>query len=117
MSVYMADTASDLWDAKGASAMYSAISLRCVTQLRPATSSVDLEGSDPSSSSDNPEVSLSDKWQEAIMGYENVYSPSTGDHYEAPLTSKWESGPNGAGYYRSVPNGGYEKLERGFGSY
>lgn len=116
MSVYMADTSTDLWDSKGAQVMYSAISLRCVTQLRPTTSSVDLEKSNPSTESDNPEVSLSDKWQEAIMGYENVYSPSTGEHYEAPLNSKWETGPDGAGYYHSVPNG-YEKLERGFGSY
>ncbi|MCL5795003.1 MAG: hypothetical protein M1338_01465 [Patescibacteria group bacterium] len=116
MSVYMADTATDLWDAKGALAIYSAISLRCTTQLRPSTASLDLEKSNPSSESDNPEMSLSDKWQEAIMGYENVYSPSTGEHYEAPLNSKWESGPDGAGYYRSAPNG-YEKLANGFGDY
>lgn len=111
MSVYMAATNSDIWDSQGATAGFAAVSIRCVTQLRPNTS-----GSNPSSSGSNSEVSLSDKWTEAIMGYENVYSPTTGDHYEAPLNSYSETGPDGPGYYRSVPNG-YEKLERGFGSY
>ena len=74
-------------------------------------------GGDPSSPDDNPEVDLSAKWQEAIMGFENVYSPSTGEHYEAPLTSEWDTGPEGPGYYRDLPGGGYEKLEPGFGGY
>lgn len=116
VSVYFAAANNDIWESKGAIPSYSAISIRCVSQLRPSTSSVDVSSSNPSRSSDNPEVSLSDKWTEAIMGYENVYSPSTGDHYEAPLTSKWDTGPDGPGYYRSIPNG-VEKLERGFGSY
>jgi hypothetical protein len=117
MSVYMADTDSGVWESQGAIPSYSAISIRCVTQLRPTTSNVDVKSSNPSSSRDNPEVSLSDRWQEAIMGYENVYSPTTGERWEAPLNSKWESGPEGSGYYRSLPGGGYEKLEHGFGSY
>lgn len=117
MSVYMADTDSGIWESHGAIPSYSAISIRCVTQLRPTTSNIDVKSSNPGSSSDNPEVSLSDKWQEAIMGYENVYSPTTGEHWEAPLNSKWESGPEGSGYYRYLPGGGYEKLEHGFGSY
>lgn len=117
VSVYIADTAQAKWASTGATPFSVALTIRCVTQLRPVTSSVDVSSSDPSLSSDNPEVSLSDQWTEAIMGYENVYSPSTGDHYEAPLTSKWETGPEGSGYYRSQPGGGYEKLERGFGDY
>jgi len=117
VSVYMADAVSDQWTASGATPFSVALSLRCVSQLRPTTSSVDVSSSDPGSSSDNPEVSLSDRWTEAIMGYENVYSPSTGDHYEAPLNSLWETGPEGSGYYRTLPGGGYEKLERGFGDY
>lgn len=117
VSIYMADTTSSLWSSKGAQALYSAISIRCVSQARPSTSSTSLSGSDPSSSSDNPEVSLSDKWTEAIMGYENVYSPTTGEHYEAPLDSYWATGPDGGGYYRSVPGGDYEKLKPGFGDY
>lgn len=117
VSVYMADTISDQWIANGATPFSVALTIRCVSQLRPTTSSVDLSSSDPSSSSDNPEVPLSDQWTEAIMGFENVYSPSTGEHYEAPLTSQWETGPEGSGYYRTLPGGGYEKLERGFGDY
>ncbi|MFA5069956.1 MAG: hypothetical protein WC528_01625 [Patescibacteria group bacterium] len=117
VSVYIADTASDKWETSGAQPFYVALTIRCVTQLRPVTSSVDPYTSDPGSSSDNPEVGLSDKWTEAIMGYENVYSPTTGEHYEAPLTSEWQGGPQGTGYYRSLPNGGYEKLEPGFGEY
>ncbi|MDP2685063.1 MAG: hypothetical protein Q8P20_08585 [bacterium] len=117
VSVYMADSISDQWSTKGATPFSVALSIRCVSQLRPTTSSVDLSSSNPSSSSDNPELSLSDKWTEAIMGYENVYSPTTGEHYEAPLTSKWDTGPEGSGYYRSLPGGGYEMLERGFGNY
>ncbi|MFA5134627.1 MAG: hypothetical protein WC505_02450 [Patescibacteria group bacterium] len=117
VSVYMADTTSDTWETTGATPFSAMLSIRCVSQLRPTTSSVNASSSDPSSSSDNPEVSLSNKWTEAIMGYENVYSPSTGEHYEVPLTSQWEAGPAGSGYYRTLPGGGYEKLERGFGSY
>ncbi|MBU0598463.1 hypothetical protein KKF61_05775 [Patescibacteria group bacterium] len=117
VSVYMADTVNKQWESNGALPFSAAISIRCVSQMRPTTSSVNVSTSDPSNSSDNPEVSLSDRWTEAIMGYENVYSPTTGDHYEAPLTSQWDTGPEGAGYYRSLPGGGYEKLERGFGSY
>jgi hypothetical protein len=117
VSVYMADATNDIWAQQGATPSYVAVSIRCVSQLRPTTSSVDLPGSDPSKDSDNPEVSLSDKWTEAIMGYENVYSPTTGEHYEAPLNAKWDGGPDGSGYYRSLPNGGYEKLESGFGDY
>ncbi|OGC59668.1 hypothetical protein A2890_02060 [candidate division WWE3 bacterium RIFCSPLOWO2_01_FULL_53_14] len=117
VSVYFAAADNEIWESKGATPTYAAISIRCVSQLRPTTSGVSLPSSDPSSSRDNPEVSLSDKWTEAIMGYENVYSPSTGEHYEAPLNSYWDTGPDGAGYYRSLPGGDYERLESGFGDY
>lgn len=117
VSVYFAAANNEIWESKGSIPIYSAISIRCVSQLRPTTADVSLPNSDPSSSSDNPEVSLSDRWTEAIMGYENVYSPTTGDHYEAPLSSYWNTGPDGGGYYRSLPGGGYEKLESGFGDY
>jgi hypothetical protein len=117
VSTYMANTMSDIWDSQGAIPSFVAISIRCVSQLRPDTSGVGSDTSDISSGSGNSELDLSDKWQEAIMGYENVYSPSTGEHYEAPLNSKWETGPEGPGYYRDLPGGGYEKLEPGFGDY
>jgi hypothetical protein len=117
ISVYMAATSIDLWETKGAQAISSAISIRCVSQLRPTTADLDLGSANPSSQSANPEVDLSEKWTEAIMGYENVFSPSTGEHYLAPLNSYWAGGPDGGGYYRELPGSGYEKLAEGFGDY
>jgi hypothetical protein len=118
VSTYFANTTSDIWDSQGAIPSFVALSIRAVSQLRPDTSTVvSGGGGNPSSPDDNPEVDLSAKWQEAIMGFENVYSPSTGEHYEAPLTSEWDTGPEGPGYYRDLPGGGYEKLEPGFGGY
>lgn len=117
ISVYMAATDADLWVNQGAQALSSAISIRCVSQLRPATAGVDPGSANPSDQSANPEVDLSENWTEAIMGYENVYSPSIGEHYLAPLNSYWATGPDGGGYYRELPGGGYEKLLDGFGDY
>jgi hypothetical protein len=117
ISVYLAATDADLWANQGAQALSSAISIRCVSQLRPATAGVDSGSANPSDQSANPEVDLSENWTEAIMGYENVYSPSIGEHYLAPLNSYWATGPDGGGYYRELPGGGYEKLLDGFGDY
>lgn len=117
ISVYLGATVNDRWEAQGAQAVSAAISIRCVSQLRPSTSGVDLGSADPSSNSDNPEVDLSEEWSEAILGFENVYSPTTGDHYMAPLDSYWATGPDGGGYYRELPGGGYELLKDGFGDY
>lgn len=112
VSSYFASSDSSRWDGElGATAQSAAISLRCSTQLRPGTS-----GTDPSSKNSNSEVSLSDKWTEAIMGYENVYDTDTGDHYQASTSSYWETGPSGPGYYKQSGND-YKKLERGFGNY
>jgi hypothetical protein len=112
VSTYLANTTSDIWDSQGAIPSFSAISIRCVSQLKSGTSTGGTDTGGPDAGGD-----LSDKWQEAIMGYENVYSPSTGEHFEAPINSKWETGPEGPGYYRDLPGGGYEKLEPGFGDY
>lgn len=117
ISVYMAAADKEIWESKGALAFSSAISIRCVSQLRPSTSDLDYGSADPSDPSDNPEVDLSEKWSEAILGYENVYSPSTGEHYMAPLNSYWAGGPEGGGYYRELPGGGFEKLLDGLGDY
>ena len=117
ISVYLGATLDEEWEQNGAQALTAAISIRCVSQLRPSTSGVDLDSSDPSSSQDNPEVDLSEEWSEAILGYENVYSPTTGEHFMAPLDSYWATGPDGGGYYRELPGGGYELLEDGFGDY
>ena len=117
ISVYLGATTNDNWESKGAQALSAAISIRCVSQLRPPSANVNYEWADPSNKSDNPEVDLSEKWSEAILGYENVYSPTTGEHFQAPLNSYWESGPDGGGYYRELPGSGFEKLEYGFGDY
>ena len=117
ISVYLGATTNDNWESKGAQALSAAISIRCVSQLRPPSVDINYEWADPSNKSDNPEVDLSEKWSEAILGYENVYSPTTGEHFQAPMNSYWESGPDGGGYYRELPGSGFEKLEYGFGDY
>jgi len=117
ISLYLASTENGLWQSHGSQALSAALSIRCLSQLRPTTTQLILEDGDPSNEQDNPEVDLSEKWSEAILGFENVYSPTTGEHYLAPLESYWETGPNGAGYYRELPGGGLEILEYGFGTY
>lgn len=117
ISVYLGATVEEEWQAMGGEAVSAAVSIRCVSQLRPSTSSVDVEFADPSDREANPEVDLSEEWSEAILGFENVYSPSTGEHYLAPLDSYWATGPDGGGYYRELPGGGYELLQEGFGDY
>lgn len=117
ISVYLGATTSENWEINGPEALTAAISIRCVSQLRPSTANLDLDLSDASNKADNPEVDLSEKWSEAILGFENVYSPTTGDHFLAPINSYWETGPDGGGYYRELPGGGFEKLEFGFGDY
>lgn len=52
-----------------------------------------------------------DKWADAMRGYEEVESPTTGQRYDAPINSWNPTGPEGAGYYRQLPGGGgLEKL-------
>lgn len=53
---------------------------------------------------------VSQDWQEATMGFDNVESPTTGDQYQAPLNSYDPTGNDGPGYYRSLPDGSSEKL-------
>jgi hypothetical protein len=54
---------------------------------------------------------LSQDWQEATMGYDNLQSPSTGDRYQVPLNNYDPAGPEGPGYYRPLPGGGSERLQ------
>lgn len=105
----MGSTITSDWDSKGALAVSSAISIRCTVN---STGSALGSGVDRSSS--DSDITLSDKWEEAIMGYENVYNPSTGQHWEAPSSSYWDTGPQGAGYYYQNGND-LTKLSRGFG--
>lgn len=71
--------------------------------------------SSTSGSSITSKSSYSDKssegWAEAMRGYEEVESPTTGQKYDAPLNSWNPSGPQGAGYYRGLPDGSLEKSE------
>lgn len=59
---------------------------------------------------DSVSDSSSQKWADGMRGYESVESPSTGQTYDAPLNSWNASGPDGAGYYRALPDGSQEKL-------
>lgn len=55
----------------------------------------------------------SQKWADAMRGYEEVESPTTGQRYDAPLNSWNSTGPDGGGYYRQLPGGGgLEKLDQ-----
>lgn len=115
MSIYSAATEDSLWEKEGGTVLSAAISIRCTTQLKSsASSSSSYSGSSSKSEEDN--LSTSDKWEEATMGYENVYNPNTGDHFQAPNSSYWDTGPQGAGYYYQNGND-LTKLSRGFGSY
>ncbi|MDX9739215.1 MAG: hypothetical protein RBT33_02540 [Candidatus Dojkabacteria bacterium] len=53
----------------------------------------------------------SENWAEGMRGYETVSSPSTGQTYDVPLNSWSSYGPEGAGYYRELPNNSLEKLQ------
>ena len=88
-----------------------AASIRCTKHLFPAqeTSSREPKGS----SKDDIERELSIKREEATMGFQNVYSPSTGEHWEASYSDYNATGPDGPGYYRRAGNS-YEKLNEGF---
>ncbi len=52
----------------------------------------------------------SQNWEDAMLGFQTMESPSTGDHYDVPLNSYNPTGPNGGGYYRKLPGGGLEQL-------
>lgn len=119
LSYYAGMTTTDIWDQSGASALSAAISIRCTAQYTP--SSNDGFSSSTSVSDTRDKESVSDSWSEqAILGYENVYSPSTGEHYQVPTTSYSDTGLQGQdpGYYRTVDsNGTVERLETGYGDY
>ncbi|EKD56767.1 MAG: hypothetical protein ACD_58C00096G0006 [uncultured bacterium] len=106
----MGSTVKSSWSSKGAIAVSSAISIACTVD-----STGSALGSGVNRSSSDSEITLSDKWEEAIMGYENVYNPATGQHWEAPTSSYWDTGPQGAGYYYQNGND-LTKLNRGFGT-
>jgi len=89
-----------------------AASIRCTKHLFPvqqSASSREPQGT----SKDQVDEELSTKREETTMGFQNVYSPSTGQHWEASYSDYNPTGPDGPGYYRRVGNS-YEKLNEGF---
>lgn len=89
-----------------------AASIRCTKHLFPAQESASR--SEPrGSSKDQVDEELSTKREETTMGFQNVYSPTTGQHWEASYSDYNPTGPDGPGYYRRVGNS-YEKLNEGF---
>jgi hypothetical protein len=81
----------------------------------PPNRPIESVGGDSIISSGEYKSSLEDKsskgWREAISGYEEVQSPSTGANYDVSLNSWNSTGPDGPGYYRTLPGGSLEKLE------
>src|SRR5262245_3676108 len=88
-----------------------AASIRCTKHLFPVQESASREPK--GSSKDEIEERLSTQREETTMGFQNVYSPSTGQHWEASYSDYNPTGPDGPGYYRRVGNS-YEKLNEGF---
>ena len=88
-----------------------AASIRCTKHLFPAQESSSREPK--GSSKDQVDEELSTKREEATMGFQNVYSPATSEHWEASYSDYNQTGPDGPGYYRRVGNS-YEKLNEGF---
>lgn len=119
LSYYTGFTTTDIWEKNGAIPSAVAISIRCQAQITPtADEGFSSSGSSVSDSSDKKD--LSEKWSEAILGYETVHSPSTGDTYQVSTNSYSKTGLQGQdpGYYRSVGTvGDVERLEPGYGSY
>lgn len=70
-------------------------------------SSITSKSSTYSSVSDE----VGENWAAGMRGYETVSSPSTGQKYDVPLNSWSSYGPEGPGYYRSLPNNSVEKLQ------
>ena len=49
-------------------------------------------------------------WSHAMLGTERVYSPTLRQEYTVSQNAWWGTGPQGPGYYRTIPNG-VEKLD------
>jgi hypothetical protein len=111
MAYRIGSTDADKWDQYQNLVYDVAASIRCTKHLFPAQESKSREPK--GSSKDDIEREMSRKRQEATMGFQNVYSPSTGQHWEASYSDYNATGPDGPGYYRHVGNS-YEKLNEGF---
>jgi hypothetical protein len=111
VAYHMGATEASKWEQNKNVVYDIAASIRCTKHLFPAQQSSTREPR--GSSKDQIEDELSRKRQEATMGFQNVYSPSTGEHWEASYRDYNATGPDGPGYYRRVGNS-YEKLNDGF---
>jgi hypothetical protein len=113
ISLRLGSTEASKWEERKNLVYDVAASIRCTKHLFPVQQS---SASEPKGSSkDQIEEDLSTKRQEAMMGFQNVYSPTTGEHWEASYSDYNPTGPDGPGYYRRVGSvGGYEKLNEGF---
>jgi hypothetical protein len=113
ITLRMGSTDTAKWEQNKNIAYDVAASIRCTKHLFPAQESSAREPK--GSSKDQIEEELSTKRREAMMGFQNVYSPTTGEHWEASYSDYNATGPDGPGYYRRVGSvGGYEKLNEGF---
>jgi hypothetical protein len=111
IALRMGSTDAAKWEQNKNIAYDVAASIRCTKHLFPAQESRAREPR--GSSKDDIEREMSRKREEATMGFQNVYSPSTGQHWEASYSDYNATGPDGPGYYRRVGNS-YEKLSEGF---
>jgi hypothetical protein len=111
MAFRMGATIVDKWDQYKNLVYDVATSIRCTKHLFPVQESRAREPK--GSSKDDIEREMSRKRQEATMGFQNVYSPSTGEHWEASYSDYNATGPDGPGYYRRIGTS-YEKLSEGF---
>ena len=111
IALRMGSTDAAKWEQNKNIAYDVAASIRCTKHLFPARGSSAREPK--GSSKDDIEREISRKRQEAMMGFQNVYSPTTGEHWEASYSDYNATGPDGPGYYRRVGNS-YEKLNEGF---
>ncbi len=115
VAYHMGATDASKWEQNKNVVYDVAASIRCTKHLFPAQESSTRQPK--GSSKDQIEDELSEKRREAMMGYQNVYSPTTGEHWEASYNDYNPTGPDGPGYYRRVGSvGGYEKLNEGFPS-
>jgi hypothetical protein len=111
ITLRMGSTDAAKWEQNKNIAYDVAASIRCTKHLFPAQESSARQPK--GSSKDQIEDELSTKRREAMMGFQNVYSPTTGEHWEASYSDYNATGPDGPGYYRRAGNS-YEKLNEGF---
>jgi hypothetical protein len=78
LAYHMGSSEASKWDENKNLVYDVAASIRCTKHLFPAQESTKRE---PKGSSKDLEEELSIKREEATMGFQNVYSPTTGEHW------------------------------------